>query len=104
MIAEKIGEYTPTMWPNTIQVRLYPEPLPVNGKVKGIAITIAPIIPPATMKNTSLLNEKSTLASDGFICSLILICAMMCECTNRSSTKRYLTQEHLLQSLSLIYL
>src|SRR5919201_1711898 len=47
--------------------RSYPWDLPTEKKVKGIAITIAPIIPPAIMKNTSLLNEKSTLASWGFI-------------------------------------
>jgi len=43
--------------------RSYAWDLPVEKKVKGIAITMAPIIPPAIMKNTSLLNEKSTLAS-----------------------------------------
>ena len=48
--------------------RSYAWDLPAEEKkVKGIAITIAPIIPPAIMKNTSLLNEKSTLASRAFI-------------------------------------
>jgi hypothetical protein len=48
-------------------VNAYPEPRPVKGKVKGIAITIAPIIPPTTMKNTSLLKENSILSSLEFI-------------------------------------
>jgi hypothetical protein len=62
MITDEMGECTPAMCPNTIQVSAYPEPRPVKGNVKGIAITIAPIMPPATIKNTSLLNEKSILA------------------------------------------
>jgi hypothetical protein len=53
-------------------VNAYSEPRPVKGKVKGIAITIAPTIPPATMKNTSLLKENSTLASLGFILLVML--------------------------------
>src|SRR5919204_3174215 len=64
------------MCPNTIQVRSYARDIPSGEKkVKGIAITIAPIIPPAIMKNTSLLNEKSTLASWGFI--LVTISMLM---------------------------
>jgi hypothetical protein len=55
--------------------------LPTEKKVNGIAISIAPITPPAIMKKTSLLNEKSTLASWGFILLIIstrmfLICIL----------------------------
>jgi hypothetical protein len=52
--------------------RSYAWDLPAEEKkVKGIAMTIAPIMPPAIMKNTSLLNEKSTLAFWGFILLII---------------------------------
>jgi len=51
-----------------LYVQILSKDLPAEEKkVKGIAMTIAPIMPPAIMKNTSLLNEKSTLASWGFI-------------------------------------
>jgi len=51
-----------------LYVQILSKDLPAEEKkVKGIAMTIAPIMPPAIMKNTSLLNEKSTLAYWGFI-------------------------------------
>ena len=54
--------------------RSYARDIPSGEKkVKGIAITIAPIMPAAIMKNTSLLNEKSTLASWGSILATILM-------------------------------
>ena len=58
--------------------RSYVRDIPVEEKkVKGNAMTIAPIMPPAIMKNTSLLNEKSTLASWGFISVTILMPAIV---------------------------